>query len=149
MQAVAILPPASRMISAIFSPSFRATQICAARSQPRWQSCGFLPGNHPAVERASKLTRQLLAFSRKQIIQLQTVDLNDLITQLSSMLTRLIGENIDFKCHYDPQLPALEADACSIEQVVMNLVVNARDAMPNGGKLTITTGAISIDQLIR
>jgi PAS domain S-box-containing protein len=98
-----------------------------------------------AVERASKLTRQLLAFSRKQIIQLQTVDLNDVITQLGSMLIRLIGEHIDFKCQYDKQLPGIEADVCSIEQVVMNLVVNARDAMPNGGRLTITTSAVSID----
>jgi PAS domain S-box-containing protein len=98
-----------------------------------------------AVERASKLTRQLLAFSRKQIIQLQAVDLNDLIKQLSSMLTRLIGENIDFKCNYAAGLPSIEADVCSVEQVVMNLVVNARDAMPHGGKLTITTGIVSIN----
>jgi two-component system cell cycle sensor histidine kinase/response regulator CckA len=98
-----------------------------------------------AVERASKLTRQLLAFSRKQIIQLQAVDLNDLITQLSSMLARLIGEHIDLKCHYEPNLPTVEADVCSIEQVVMNLVVNARDAMPHGGKLTISTSAVIID----
>jgi two-component system, cell cycle sensor histidine kinase and response regulator CckA len=98
-----------------------------------------------AVERASKLTRQLLAFSRKQIIQLQAVDLNDLIKQLSSMLTRLIGENIDFKCNYAAGLPSIEADVCSVEQVVMNLVVNARDAMPHGGKLTIATCVVSID----
>jgi two-component system, cell cycle sensor histidine kinase and response regulator CckA len=98
-----------------------------------------------AVERASKLTRQLLAFSRKQIIQPQAADLNDLIKQLSSMLTRLIGENIDFKCHYAVGLPAIEADVCSVEQVVMNLVVNARDAMPKGGRLTIKTSVVSID----
>ena len=98
-----------------------------------------------AVERASKLTRQLLAFSRKQIIQPQAVDLNDLIKQLSSMLTRLIGENIDFKCDYAPALPSIEADASSVEQVVMNMVVNARDAMPSGGKLTIATSAVRID----
>jgi PAS domain S-box-containing protein len=98
-----------------------------------------------AVERASKLTRQLLAFSRKQIIQPQAVDLNDLIKQLSSMLTRLIGENIDFKCDYARNLPSVEADVCSIEQVVMNLVVNARDAMPKGGKLTIATGTVMVD----
>src|SRR3954468_17033710 len=98
-----------------------------------------------AVERASKLTRQLLAFSRKQIIQLQAVDLNDLITQLSSMLTRLIGENIDFKCHYASAIPTIEADGGSVEQVLMNLVVNARDAMPHGGKLTIATSAINVD----
>jgi signal transduction histidine kinase len=98
-----------------------------------------------AVERASKLTKQLLAFSRKQIIQLQAVDLNDLISQLGSMLARLIGENIDFRCHYGEALPSIEADSGSVEQVIMNLVVNARDAMPNGGKLQITTSAISID----
>jgi two-component system cell cycle sensor histidine kinase/response regulator CckA len=98
-----------------------------------------------AVERASKLTRQLLAFSRKQIIQLQAVDLNDLIHQMGSMLSRLIGENIDFKCHYDAAIPTIEADGGSVEQVLMNLVVNARDAMPHGGKLTISTSALSID----
>ncbi|HEY6229526.1 MAG TPA: response regulator, partial [Verrucomicrobiae bacterium] len=98
-----------------------------------------------AVERASKLTRQLLAFSRKQIIQLQALDLNDLIHQMGSMLSHLIGENIDFKCHYDSTLPTIEADAGSVEQVLMNLVVNARDAMPNGGKLTISTSVRSID----
>jgi two-component system, cell cycle sensor histidine kinase and response regulator CckA len=98
-----------------------------------------------AVERAAKLTRQLLAFSRKQIIQLQAVDLNELIHQMGSMLTRLIGENIEFKCECDPAIPTIEADTGSIEQVLMNLAVNARDAMPNGGKLTIATSAINID----
>jgi two-component system NtrC family sensor kinase len=98
-----------------------------------------------AVERASQLTRQLLAFSRKQIIQLQVVDLNDLISQLSSMLIRLIGEHITLQCQYQPDLPRIEADVCSIEQVVMNLVVNSRDAMPSGGRLTVRTRAIQID----
>jgi two-component system NtrC family sensor kinase len=98
-----------------------------------------------AVERASQLTRQLLAFSRKQIIQLQVVDLNDLISQLSSMLIRLIGEHITLQCQYQPELPCIEADICSIEQVVMNLVVNSRDAMPSGGRLTIRTNSVEID----
>jgi PAS domain S-box-containing protein len=98
-----------------------------------------------AVERASKLTRQLLAFSRKQIMQMQAIDLNDLIGQMGSMLMRLIGENIDFKCEYDRALPTIEADGGSIEQVLMNLVVNARDAMPNGGSLKIVTCVVPID----
>ena len=102
-----------------------------------------------AVERASQLTRQLLAFSRKQIIQLQVVDLNELVSQLSSMLIRLIGEHVTLQCQYKPELPKLEADTCSIEQVVLNLAVNARDAMPNGGKLLLRTDAVTIDAQYR
>ncbi|MDB6038198.1 MAG: multi-sensor hybrid histidine kinase [Verrucomicrobiales bacterium] len=98
-----------------------------------------------AAQRASNLTRQLLAFSRKQIIQLQAIDLNDLIAQLSSMLVRLIGEHITLDCRYDHDLPFTEADSCSIEQILMNLVVNARDAMPEGGRLTISTSLAVID----
>lgn len=98
-----------------------------------------------AVDRASNLTRQLLAFSRKQIMQLEVVNVNHLIEQLSSMLSRLIGEHIRFHCSYYPNLPFIEADVCSIEQVVLNMAVNSRDAMPHGGSLEISTRTIEVD----
>jgi two-component system cell cycle sensor histidine kinase/response regulator CckA len=98
-----------------------------------------------AVDRASNLTRQLLAFSRKQIMQLEVVDVNRLITQISNMLARLIGEHITLKCNYCPEAASVEADVCSVEQVILNLVVNARDAMPNGGQLEIATKVADID----
>jgi len=92
-----------------------------------------------AAERAAALTRQLLAFSRKQILQPQKVDINLLISDLEKMLRRLIGENIELKTNLDPNTSKIVADPGQIEQVLMNLVVNARDAMPNGGKLIIET----------
>lgn len=98
-----------------------------------------------AVERASNLTRQLLAFSRKQIMQLEVIDLNELVKHLTGMLARLIGEQVTLKCRYFDELPLVEADACSVEQVILNLAVNARDAMPSGGQLVIATNAIQVD----
>jgi two-component system, cell cycle sensor histidine kinase and response regulator CckA len=99
-----------------------------------------------AVERASNLTRQLLAFSRKQIMQLEVVDLNKIVEHLTSMLARLIGEQVTLQCRYFENLPMVEADVCSVEQVILNLAVNARDAMPGGGQLIIATSAIEVDK---
>jgi PAS domain S-box-containing protein len=98
-----------------------------------------------AVERASNLTRQLLAFSRKQIMQLEVINMNRLVDHLSSMLARLIGEQVTLKCRFFDDLPLIEADVCSVEQVLMNLAVNARDAMPGGGQLVISTSCIEVD----
>ena len=92
-----------------------------------------------ATQRASNLTRQLLAFSRKQILHSRPVNLNNIIGNLSNMLNRIIGENVELQCHYDPSLPLVQADIGMIEQVLVNLVVNARDAMPEGGELRIIT----------
>jgi signal transduction histidine kinase len=99
-----------------------------------------------AGERATTLTRQLLAFSRRQIMQRRPVDLNILIAQLSKMLKRLIGEHIDFLWDENPDLPFIFADPGNIEQVLMNLVVNARDAMPEGGKLALATNMVEVDE---
>jgi len=93
--------------------------------------------------RASLLTRQLLAFSRKQVLQPRVLDLNAVLTNMDRMLQRLIDENIDLVTMPSPGLGRVHADPGQIEQIIMNLAVNARDAMPQGGKLTIETAMVS------
>jgi two-component system cell cycle sensor histidine kinase/response regulator CckA len=99
-----------------------------------------------AAKRAAVLTRQLLAFSRRQVLQPRVTDLNEVVQGLMPMLTMLIGENIDLAAPLDPELAAVLADPSQIEQVLVNLVVNARDAMPQGGRLTIETGNVYLDR---
>jgi PAS domain S-box-containing protein len=98
-----------------------------------------------AGERAAALTKQLLAFSRRQVLQPRVLDLNKLVTSISNMLQRLIGEDIDLRLVLPTDLGRVNADPGQIEQVVMNLVVNARDAMPKGGVLTLETSNINLD----
>jgi signal transduction histidine kinase len=99
-----------------------------------------------AADRAGNLTRQLLAFSRKQVMQFQRLGLNDVIANLTKMLTRLIAEHIRLECHYGAGLPLVWADAGMIEQVLVNLVVNARDAMPRGGQLYVVTERVTLEE---
>jgi PAS domain S-box-containing protein len=99
-----------------------------------------------ASERASALTRQLLAFSRKQMLAPRIVNLNDIATENLKMLTRMIGEDIDLVMIPGQNLWPVRADGGQIEQVIMNLAVNARDAMPSGGKLTIETANVTLDE---
>jgi two-component system cell cycle sensor histidine kinase/response regulator CckA len=98
-----------------------------------------------ATARAANLTRQLLAFSRKQVMQSEPLVLNKVVADLTKMLKRIIGEHIDLECRYADQLPFVRADAGMIEQVLLNLAVNARDAMPRGGHLLIATDTASFD----
>ena len=97
-------------------------------------------------ERAASLTRQLLAFSRKQILQPKVLDLNQVIFETNKMLRRLIGEDIDLLIGLAPTLGKVKADPNQVEQVLMNLSINARDAMPRGGKLTIETDNVYLDE---
>jgi two-component system, cell cycle sensor histidine kinase and response regulator CckA len=98
-----------------------------------------------AAERAANLTSQLLAFSRRQVVAPQVINLNDLILDLDRLVRRLIGENIELVTLPSPDLGAVKVDPSQIEQVLVNLVVNARDAMPNGGKLVIETRNVILD----
>ena len=99
-----------------------------------------------SAERAAGLTRQLLAFSRRQISQPVSFDLNHTLTEMEKMLQRLLVEDIDLSIHLMPGPAYVHADPGQIEQVIMNLVVNARDALPDGGTITMETGAIVLDQ---
>ena len=99
-----------------------------------------------AAVRASHLTRQLLAFSRKQVIQPRILNLNSIITDLEKMLRRLIKEDIEFETRLNPDVWSIKVDRGQIEQVIANLTVNARDAMPYGGKLTIETANVELEK---
>ena len=98
-----------------------------------------------ATQRATSLTRQLLAFSRKQMLAPKVLDLNEVVAENLKMLTRMIGEDIDLVMVPGPGLGAVRADPGQIDQVIMNLAVNGRDAMPQGGKLTIETANVALD----
>jgi two-component system, cell cycle sensor histidine kinase and response regulator CckA len=114
-----------------------------------------LPEEHPlrrnvdgireASQQAAALTRQLLAFSRKQVLALKVVDLNGIVGGMQAMLERLVGETIQLVFVPKPDLGYVKADPSQLEQVIMNLTVNARDAMPDGGRLTMETDQLELD----
>ncbi len=99
-----------------------------------------------AADRAAELTRQLLTFSRKQIVEPRTLNLNQVVKDMETMIGRLIGEDIALRLHLQPELRLVRVDPAQIEQVIMNLCVNARDAMSQGGELTVATANVDLDE---
>ncbi len=99
-----------------------------------------------AAEQATALTRQLLAFSRRQVLHPQPVDVNEIVGGISTMLERIIGDDVQVAVQLAEDIPAVEADRAQIERVVLNLAANARDAMPNGGRLTIETASVVLEE---
>lgn len=104
---------------------------------------------HQNTNRAASLVGQLLAFSRKQTLQPEIVDLRDTLSELTHLLNRLVGEKISLTLKHDPDLQSIRADKRQLEQVIMNLVVNSRDAMPGGGEITIETEALRLEHEIK
>ena len=102
-----------------------------------------------ASDRATTLTRQLLAFSRKQLLELKVIDVNAIVTDMERLLRPLIGEDIELATTLAPNVGCTRADAGQLEQVIMNLVVNAKDAMPSGGKISIRTACVTLDDSYR
>lgn len=101
---------------------------------------------HAAALRAAELTRQLLAFSRQQVLAPRVLDVNEVVAGMDKMLHRLIGENIDLQTTFARPLGAVRADRGQLEQVIVNLVVNARDALPKGGRISLETAAVDFDK---
>ncbi|NBV22895.1 MAG: response regulator [Proteobacteria bacterium] len=106
---------------------------------------GFLRELQAACTRAAALVHQLLAFSRKQVIQPKPLDLNELVVSDTKMLARLLGEPIALRCTYNPTPVMVHADRGMLDQIIVNLAVNARDAMPGGGTLRVSTGLVTVD----
>jgi two-component system cell cycle sensor histidine kinase/response regulator CckA len=130
----------SNMLSVILGYS----ELLAERN-PTGSSAKSIEEIRKAAERGASLTRQLLAFSRQQVLQPKTIKVNDAAESATKMLFPLLGEDIEFLVKLDPAAGVVRADTVEIEQVLLNLAINARDAMPRGGRLLIETGNIDLD----
>jgi PAS domain S-box-containing protein len=122
-------------------------QLAQQRTPPDEALTKMLANIRKAGDRGAALTRQLLAFSRQQVLQPEVLDLNVVLVELWKLLPRLLGEDVDTELRLTPNLGRIYADRGQIEQVVMNLAVNARDAMPHGGKLLVETTEVELDSL--
>ncbi|NLI30820.1 MAG: response regulator, partial [Nitrospiraceae bacterium] len=125
---------------------FISLELARMRLRPDDPAHEQLQEIEKAATRSRDITRQLLAFSRKQMIAPKACNLNDLIADLEKSLTRLIGEDIELRFYPGQDLGLINIDPSQIDQILVNLAVNARDAMPHGGKLTITTANVSFDE---
>ncbi|MFN7945174.1 MAG: ATP-binding protein [Blastocatellia bacterium] len=124
-------------------------QLLRRKLEPGTRAFEYLRDIDSAASRAASLTRQLLSFSRRQPLERNVINVNDLISNLMNMLRRIIGEDIEISVRADEKLPLILADLSQIEQVLVNLAVNARDAMPAGGQLIIETRQISLSEIHR
>jgi signal transduction histidine kinase/CheY-like chemotaxis protein len=129
----------NNMLTAILGASEQLLQDCTPEDRPELE----LVFN--AGQKAAYLTHQLLAFSRQQVLRPKLLDLNEVIGNQAKMVRRLIGEDIQLTTPFDPQLRKVEVDPGQIEQVVLNLIINARDAMPRGGRLTVSTRSLDLE----
>ena len=121
------------------------SQLALRQMQPKDSQFHNLTEILHAGERSADLVRQLLAFSRKQVLEAEVLSLNTIVSNIEQMLHRLVGDDIQVVVRLDPAIAPVEADRHQIEQVIMNLAVNARDAMPDGGTLTLETGQRHLD----
>jgi nitrogen-specific signal transduction histidine kinase len=122
------------------------SDIIAKDSEVKEKHRTYIEEIKKSAERAATLTQQLLAFSRKQILQPRVINLNIMLKNTKNMLQRMIGEDVTFKLNLAPKIGMIKADPGKIEQVVINLAVNARDAMPNGGSLEVETKDVLLDE---
>jgi two-component system cell cycle sensor histidine kinase/response regulator CckA len=132
----------NNMLSVIIGYSDLSMDLVASESSAR----RYLVQIKKASERAASLTRQLLAFSRQQLVFPRILDLNDVVKNVSTMLLRMVGESVSVSFQPTTPIGSIKADPGQIEQILMNLVVNARDAMPRGGKITIETAHAELDE---
>ena len=129
----------------LLTPIISYAQLCKMNLDAEDPLYSNLEEIEKAADRAADVTHKLLAFSRQQVIELQDIELNRLVVDLGKMLHRLIDENVEMSIITAPDVGLVKVEPGQIEQVMVNLVVNARDAMPEGGKLTVTTRAVWID----
>ena len=122
------------------------TQLAMMNLSPDDTATEFCSEVEKATHQTAEFTHQLLAFSRRQVLEMKTVDLNDILANFERMVQHIIGEYIEMGITYKVGLPLIKADSAQINQILLNLIVNAKEAMPDGGKLTVATNVLYIDE---